>query len=72
MKKHLRSIWQLNAYAIFLHRMSNLSVNIFLEMKLQDHGLKVNQEGDSNGSNSEVVDNSSASIAARTMGKHKI
>ena len=49
--------------------MSNLSVNIFLEMKLQDHGLKVNQEGDSN---SEVVDNSSVSIAARTMGKHKI
>ena len=41
-------------------------------MKLQDHGVKVNQEGDSNGSNSEVVDNLSASIAAGTMGKHKI
>ena len=52
--------------------MSNLSVNILLEMKLQDHGVKVNQEGDSNGSNSAVVDNSSVSIAARTMGKHKI
>ena len=66
------SALQLNAYVIFLHRMSNLSVNIFLEMKLQDHGVKVNQEGDSNGNNSEVVDNSSVSIAARTMGKHKI
>ena len=50
-------------YVIFLHRMPNLSVNIFLEMQMQDHGVKVNQEGDNNGSNSEVVDNLSVSIS---------
>ena len=57
-------------YVIFLHRMPNLSVNIFLEMQKQDHGVKVNQEGDNNGSNSEVVDNLSVSISTeRIMGK---
>ena len=49
-------------YVIFLHRMPNLSVNISLEMQMQDHGVKVNQEGDNNDSNSEVVDNLSVSI----------
>ena len=49
-------------YVIFLHRMPNLSVNISLEMQMQDHGVKVNQEGDNNGSNSENVDNLSVSI----------
>ena len=35
-------------------------------MQKQDHGVKVNQEGDNNGSNSEVVDNLSVSIVNST------